>query len=145
MIAFLFFLYTKKNIYGRIIIGDTMEKENKNIDTEFTDIAKENLNKNYITVGILYVIVIILTIFLILGIKNQKDIVTDNISNEEQLEESLLQEQNNSSKEEVQDNNQNSNSNSNNLFDDVHSEVDNFNTTENDRLNDEMNLLDQIG
>ena len=119
-----------------------MEKENNNIDTEFTDIAKENFNKNYIVVAILYVIVFILTIFLILGIKNQRDVIENNINNEENVEEKLPQEQNSLPNEEPQENNQTPN---NNLFDDVRTEVDNFNEKNNDKLNDGMNLLDKLG
>lgn len=55
----------------------------KDIDTEFTDIEKESKYKNYIIVGILYLIVVILSIFLIIGIKNQKDTVKENINNED--------------------------------------------------------------
>ena len=56
-----------------------MDNKNSNIDNDFVDIAKENNNTIYIIVGILYFIVIILSIFLIIGVKNQKDVVEDNI------------------------------------------------------------------
>ena len=46
--------------YDKIIIGDCMKKDN-NIDTEFADIDKENKYKDYIIVGILYIVVIILS------------------------------------------------------------------------------------
>jgi len=52
----------------------------KDIDTDFTDINKENKYKIHIIVAILYVVVIILSILLILGLKNQKDIVKNNIN-----------------------------------------------------------------
>ena len=55
----------------------------KDIDTEFIDINKESKYKNYVIVGILYLIVIILSIFLIIGLKNQKEIVEENIPNQE--------------------------------------------------------------
>lgn len=50
-----------------------------NTDSEFTDINKENPYKNYIIVGILYIIVIILSILLIIGIRNQRQMVENNI------------------------------------------------------------------
>ena len=50
------------------------------IDNEFLEIEKESKYKNYIIVVILYVIVIILTILLVLGIKNQKDVVENNMN-----------------------------------------------------------------
>ena len=50
------------------------------IDEEFLDIDKEEMKKNYIIISILYVIVIILSVLLILGLKNQKDIVKNNIN-----------------------------------------------------------------
>ena len=115
-----------------------MEKEN--VDKEFTDIDKENNNKNYIIVGILYVIVIILSIFLILGIKNQKDIVKDNINNEKKTQESL---QNKSNETKEQQNNTKT-QDSNNLFDNAQSKVDEFDSRENEKIEDGLNLLDQV-
>lgn len=50
------------------------------IDAEFTDINKESKYKVYVIVAILYVIVIILSILLVIGIKNQKDIVENNVN-----------------------------------------------------------------
>lgn len=44
-------------------------------------VEKENNKKSYIIVIILYAIVIILTILFILGIKNQKDVVENNLNN----------------------------------------------------------------
>ena len=53
---------------------------NKNVDTEFTDIAKESKSKNYIIVIFLYIIVIILLVLLVLGLKKQKEIVENNMN-----------------------------------------------------------------
>lgn len=50
----------------------------KDVDTEFADINKESKKKIYTIVGILYIIVIILSILLFVGIKNQKEVVKDN-------------------------------------------------------------------
>ena len=49
------------------------------MSNEFVDQEKEV--KNYIIVIILYIIVIILTILFILGIKNQKEVVENNLNN----------------------------------------------------------------
>lgn len=53
-----------------------------NIDNEFTDINKESKSKPYVIVGILYLLVIILSVILILGLKHQKDTINDSMSNE---------------------------------------------------------------
>lgn len=51
---------------------------NNEVDKDFIDINQENKYKNYIIVGILYLLVIILVILLILGLKSQKNIVEHN-------------------------------------------------------------------
>ena len=79
----IFFLLLKFIFYVRIIVGDSMKKD---IDTEFTDIDKESKYKDYIIVGILYFVVAILFVFLILGIKNQKDVVKNDIEENIQTE-----------------------------------------------------------
>lgn len=119
-----------------------MKNENKNIDTEFIDIVKENNNKSYIIVGILYVAIIILSVFLVLGIKNQKDVIKDNLK-EEKVEESNMEEENSTTNAKEEQNNNETND-QNNLFEDVHSEVEQFNKNENEKIEDGMNLLDQI-
>ena len=60
--------------------------KDNNVDTEFTDIDKENKYKDYIIVCILYVIVIILFILLILGVKNQREVIENNIEEEQTIE-----------------------------------------------------------
>ena len=60
-----------------------MKKEDINDSTmsdEFKDIYKKNKYKDYIIIGILYVIVIVLAVLLVLGIKNQKKTVEDSIN-----------------------------------------------------------------
>ena len=62
---------------------------NKNEENEFLDIDRKH-GKNYmIVVGILYLLVIILTIFLVIGIKKQKDVVksslNEDVSNQEKI------------------------------------------------------------
>ena len=116
-----------------------MEKEN--IDKEFTDIDKGIENKNYIIVIILYVIVAILSVFLILGIKNQKDTVKDNINNEKPIEETK---ENDDTKQKEQQTDNNETQDSNNIFDDARKEVDNFNSKQNEQMEDELNILNQL-
>ena len=130
-----------------------MEKEN--IDKEFTDINKGIENKNYIIVIILYIVVAILYVFFILGIKNQKDTVKDNIDSNEQIEETKDKNNTQTSKEEKEDINtqtqeeqkakDSETKDSNNLFDDTHKQVDDFNSKQNERLEEEMNKLNQLG
>ena len=67
----------KKIFYDKINVGDLMNNE---IDKDFADINEESESKNYIIVIILYVLVIILTILLIFGIKKQKDVVENNLN-----------------------------------------------------------------
>ena len=116
-----------------------MEKEN--IDKEFTDIDKGIENKNYIIVIILYVIVAVLSVFLILGIKNQKDTVKDNINDEEPIEEIK---ENDDAKQKEQQQNNNETQDSNNIFDDAREEVDDFNSKQNEQMEDELNILNQL-
>lgn len=92
-----------------------MKKDNT-LDTEFVDINKESKYKDYIIVGILYVAVIILSIFLILGIKNQKDIVKNNIK-EEKVTNTV--EDNLENFEQNIENNTETNSNKESLFEEI--------------------------
>ncbi len=46
---------------------------------EFKEEKKENKNRSYVIVGILYIVVIILSVFLYLGIKQQKQVVKNNL------------------------------------------------------------------
>ncbi|MBQ9071763.1 MAG: hypothetical protein IJY25_01210 [Bacilli bacterium] len=56
----------------------------KDMANDFADIDKKDTSKNYIViVVILYILVISLTIFLVLGIKNQKKEIPNNIQNNE--------------------------------------------------------------
>lgn len=68
--------------YVKINIGDNM---NKDIDTDFSDINEDNKYKPYIISAILYVIVIILVLVLVFGLKNQKEVVNDNINTQNQI------------------------------------------------------------
>lgn len=114
------------------------------IDSDFADINKEEMKKNYIIIGILYFVVIILSILLVIGIKNQKDTVKDKIDSdkevndkveEEKKEDSVLPEENleqniipnETPKEETLEENNIPNTNNNR-----------------DELNGELNILDQI-
>lgn len=114
------------------------------IDSDFADINKEEMKKNYIIIGILYFVVIILSILLVLGIKNQKDTVKDKIDSdketndkveenngeivvpEEKPEENIIPDE--IPEEEPQKENVMPNTNNNNK----------------NELNDELNILDQI-
>ena len=58
---------------------------NKNVDNDFLDVTEDSKYKPYIIVTSLYIIVIILVILLIFGLKNQKEIVTDNINTQNQM------------------------------------------------------------
>lgn len=62
-----------------------IEKKQQKIDSDFIDIDKDAMKKNYVIVAILYFIVIILFILLVFGIKNQKDIVKDKINNDKEI------------------------------------------------------------
>lgn len=84
---FILFLLLKNKFYVKIMIGDDMKEKNKVVEQEFLDINKENKYKDYIIVGILYVIVIILCVFLVLGIKNQKEEIKNNINDNNQTVE----------------------------------------------------------
>ena len=46
---------------------------------EFKEDKKENKTRNYVIVGILYAIVIILSVILYLGLKHQKQVVKNNL------------------------------------------------------------------
>lgn len=59
------------------------------IDSDFVDINKEEMKKNYIIIGILYFVVIILSILLVLGIKNQKDTVKDKIDSDKETNDKV--------------------------------------------------------
>ena len=70
------------------------KEEIEEIDSEFLNIDKDVMKKNYIIVGILYFIVVILSILLIIGIKNQKDTIKDKIDNDNKINEKLEEETN---------------------------------------------------
>lgn len=107
-------------------------EQKEEIDADFIDIDKDEMKKKYIIIGILYFIVIILSIFLVIGIKNQKDTVKDKIDNDKEINEKVEEEKNDSviteetpKDEEKEDNNiPDTNNNNNN--------------------NNELNILDQI-
>ena len=110
-----------KIFYVIIYHGDGMKKDIENkVDNEFADINKDNAIKSYIIVGILYILVLILTIFLILGIQNQKEVIDNNYNNN------------------IEENIQNK----------VENEIDNDIQVENNavenEVNDELNILDQL-
>lgn len=56
---------------------------NKDMSLEFKEEKKESKNKSYVIVGVLYAIVIILSVFLYLGLKHQKQVVKDNLDKKE--------------------------------------------------------------
>lgn len=58
---------------------------NENIDNDFVDVVEDSKHKPYVIVIMLYIVVIILVIFLILGLKNQKEIVNNNINAQDQI------------------------------------------------------------
>lgn len=55
---------------------------NNEVDNDFVDINKKSKYNIYIIVCILYLFVIILSILLIIGIKNQKDVIKNNINDQ---------------------------------------------------------------
>lgn len=64
-----------------------MDEKNIEIDKDFSDIDEKNKYKDYIIVGVLYILVIILSILFIIGIKNQKDVIKNNIKNDNDIQE----------------------------------------------------------
>ena len=109
-------------------------EENKNIESEeveeiidedFEDIDKDKMKKNYIIVGILYLLVIILSVLLILGIKNQKDTVKDKIDDNKAVIENKEQ----NKKEET-------NESEESILPDLNSNIENS--------DEQLNILDQI-
>ena len=107
------------------------QEEVEEIDSEFVDIDKDTMKKNYIIIGILYLVVIILSILLVIGIKNQKDTVKDKINNDKEINNKVEEDQkeefvpNESPKEEQKEEN---------IVPD----------TNNNKENDKLNILDQI-
>lgn len=55
----------------------------EDMSLEFKEEKKENKNKSYVIVGVLYAIVIILSVFLYLGLKHQKQVIKDNLDKTE--------------------------------------------------------------
>ena len=113
--------------------ASTKQEVAEEIDSDFSDINKEEMKKNYIIIAILYFVVIILSILLVLGIKNQKDTVKDKIDSNKEVNDKLEQEKNeevvipeeipkNQTPEEI-------------IIPDINN---------NNGLNDELNILDQI-
>ncbi|MBQ2946746.1 MAG: hypothetical protein IJE04_02730 [Bacilli bacterium] len=113
--------------------ASTQQEVAEEIDSDFSDINKEEMKKNYIIIAILYFVVIILFILLVLGIKNQKDTVKDKIDSNKEVNDKLEQEKNeevvipeerpkNQTPEEI-------------IIPDINN---------NNGLNDELNILDQI-
>ena len=58
---------------------------NKDIDNDFSDVNEDSKYKPYIISTILYIIVIIMVIILIFGLKNQKEIINENIETQNQI------------------------------------------------------------
>lgn len=58
---------------------------NKDIDNDFSEVNEDSKYKPYIIVIILYIIIIILAILLIFGLKNQKEVVNNNINTQNQI------------------------------------------------------------
>lgn len=136
-----------------------MKDKNKDIEQEFLDINKENKYKNYIIVGILYIIVIILSVFLVIGLKNKKDEIKNNINNNPTVEENGSKndidmpdekveddnidiEENSSKKEDTTKLNEQEkeNSPSNNFFENISSNIQEMNK---DKM-DELDIMNQI-
>lgn len=100
-------------------MGD--KNKESNIDNEFTDINKESKSKPYIIVGILYLLVIILSILLIIGLKHQKDTINNSIDNtktndnvnQEQSNNNIDNNINNSNSDNINNTRQHTNSNQN--------------------------------
>lgn len=65
-----------------------MKKEkNEEVLEDFKDIQSKSKNKDYIIVAILYLLVIVLSIFFVIGLKNQKDTVKDNINDKNNVQD----------------------------------------------------------
>ena len=110
----------------------------KDIDTEFTEINEENKNKTYIIVGILYGVIFILSIILVMGLKNQKDVVEDNINRQPQVENK--NEENNNKEDNLleEENNINNNKKDETIKEDINS------TQNSNDYKNEMGILGQI-
>lgn len=63
--------------------------ETKNMTDDFKDINQKNKYKDYIIVGILYLIVIVLIILFVIGIKHQKDTILDNSDMNESINDTV--------------------------------------------------------
>lgn len=76
-------------------VGDGMKevKENVKIDEDFKDLKENENKKMYTIVGILYFIVIVLVIFLVIGVKHQKDTVENNINNKKSTNYYIMEEE----------------------------------------------------
>lgn len=109
------------------------EKVQETVDEDFADIDKETIKKNYIIVGILYFVVVILSILLVIGIKNQKDTIKDKIdNNKENTEEKEDNIKENVEEDEVV------------IPNETPKEENIPNTDNNEKKDDELSILDQI-
>ncbi len=61
----------------------------EDVSLEFKEEKKENKNKSYVIVGVLYAIVIILSVFLYLSLKHQKQVIKDNLD-KTKINESII-------------------------------------------------------
>ena len=129
-----------------------MEERNTEIDKDFSDIDEKNKYKDYIIVGILYILVIILSILFIIGIKNQKDVIKNNIKNDNEensynTNETFDKDNSSSFKDEINlddntslnENNEQTDSNDSNLNENKE-EINN----DNSEFYDEYNILNQM-
>lgn len=120
--------------------------KDNNVDQEFLNIDKENKYKDYIIAGILYIIVIILSVFFIIGVKNQKDEIESSINNNlndnanSNINEDNTITESTPSNSEEELNIKDDSDNSDNLFENISSNIEEI-TEEQD---DELNILDQI-
>ena len=112
------------------------------IDSDFADINKEEMKKNYIIIGILYFVVIILSILLVIGIKNQKDTVKDKIDNDKEVNDKVEEE--NSKESVIPDDKPKENIVPEEIPKGETIEENVIPDTNNDELDEGLNILDQI-
>lgn len=77
---------------------EIIKEEKIEIDPDFSDIDKKTMKNNYIIVGILYFVVIVFSILLVIGIKNQKDTVKEKIDSDKEINDNIEKE----SKDEIE-------------------------------------------
>lgn len=125
---------TNEEINKKEVILTEPEEMVQEIDSDFADIDKDSMKKIYIIVGILYLVVVILSVLLVIGIKNQKDTIKDKIDNNSGVNEKIDEENNDEVviPEETPKDNQ--------PKEDI---VPDTNNNKNE-LDDELNILDQI-